>query len=97
MADSAFENINRRYGIISEKVDKRSFGYRRRVEALQTAPEQIPAMIQRALKVGIDASYVLMDSWFTQQPLVKDIKEQGIDVIGKNNRKFLSYDVKSRF
>jgi hypothetical protein len=67
---------------ISEKIDKRSSGYKRRLEALQTAPEQIPAMIERALKAGIDASYVLMDSWFTQQPLVKEIKEQGIDVIG---------------
>lgn len=67
---------------ISTKIDKRSSGYKRRVEALQTAPEQIPAMIQRALNAGIDASYVLMDTWFTQQPLIKNIKEQGLDVIG---------------
>jgi hypothetical protein len=67
---------------ISDKIDKRSSGYKRRLEALQTAPEQIPDMIQRALNAGIDASYVLMDTWFTQQPLVKTIKEQGLDVIG---------------
>ena len=56
---------------ISKKVDKRSSGYKRRKEALQTAPEQIPDMITRAIKSGIDASYVLMDSWFTQPPLIK--------------------------
>ncbi|WP_058307366.1 IS4 family transposase [Gracilibacillus massiliensis] len=67
---------------ISSKVDKRSSGYKRRVEALQTAPEQIPGMVERAMNAGIDASYVLMDSWFTYQPLVKEIKEQGLDVIG---------------
>lgn len=67
---------------ISEKIDKRSSGYKRRLEALQTAPEQIPSMIQRAMDAGIDASYVLMDSWFTHQPLIKNIKEQGLDVIG---------------
>ena len=39
-------------------------------------------MIKRAMNTGIDASYVLMDSWFTQQPLIKNIKEQGLDVIG---------------
>ena len=39
-------------------------------------------MIQRAMTAGIDASYVLMDTWFTHQPLIKDIKEQGLDVIG---------------
>jgi len=67
---------------ISKKVDKRTSGYKRRKEALQTAPEQIPDMIARAMKSGIDASYVLMDSWFTQQPLIKEITEQGLDVIG---------------
>lgn len=67
---------------ISSKVDKRSSGYKRRQEALQSAPEQIPDMIQRALNAGIDASYVLMDTWFTHQPLIKNIKEQGLDVIG---------------
>lgn len=39
-------------------------------------------MIFRTLSAGIDASYVLMDSWFTQQPLIQSIVEQGIDVIG---------------
>lgn len=67
---------------ISPNIDKRSSGYKRRVNALQTAPEQIPDMIHRALSSGIDASYVLMDSWFTTPPLVKNIQEQGIDVIG---------------
>jgi hypothetical protein len=67
---------------ISSKIDKRSSGYKRRLEALQSAPEQIPDMIKRAMNTGIDASYVLMDTWFTQQPLIKNIKEQGLDVIG---------------
>ncbi|WP_373893489.1 IS4 family transposase [Virgibacillus natechei] len=67
---------------ISETVDKRTSGYKRRQNALQTAPEQIPDMLGRALNAGIDASYVLMDSWFTQQPLIKAVTEQGLDVIG---------------
>jgi hypothetical protein len=67
---------------MSSEVDKRTSGFKRRKEALQTAPEQLPAMISRALSAGIDASYVLMDSWFTQQPLIQSIVEQGTDVIG---------------
>ena len=39
-------------------------------------------MIQRALSAGVEASYVLMDTWFTQQPLIQSIVEQGLDVIG---------------
>jgi hypothetical protein len=67
---------------ISEQIDKRTCGYKRRKNALQSKPEQIPEMIKRALTSGIDASYVLMDSWFTMPPLVKAIVEQGLDVIG---------------
>lgn len=67
---------------ISDKIDKRTSGYKRREEALQTAPSQIPEMVRRALSAGVEASYVLMDSWFTQQPLIQSLVDQGIDVIG---------------
>lgn len=63
-------------------IDKRTSGYKRRVNALQTAPEQIPDMIRCALSSGISANYMLRDSWFTMPPLIKGIVEQGIDVIG---------------
>lgn len=36
--------------------------YKRRFEALEKAPEQIPDMIKRAVNAGIDASYMLMDT-----------------------------------
>lgn len=39
-------------------------------------------MIGRAMNTGIQASHVLMDTWFTHQPLIKEIKDQGLDVIG---------------
>lgn len=67
---------------ISEAIDKRTSGYKRRMDALQSAPEQVTSMVQRALSAGVDASYVLMDTWFTQQPLIQSIVEQGLDVIG---------------
>jgi len=43
---------------IKEKVDKRIFGYKRRSEALQTAPSQIPDMVHHDLSSGVEASYV---------------------------------------
>lgn len=67
---------------INPTIDKRCSGYKRRMEALQTAPDQIPEMVNRALRSGIDASYFLMDSWFTQQPLIRSLTDQDIDVIG---------------
>jgi DDE superfamily endonuclease len=67
---------------ISEGIDKRSSGYKRRIEALESAPSIIPSMIERALNAGVSADYVLMDTWFTQQPLIQSIVEIGLDVIG---------------
>jgi hypothetical protein len=68
-------------GIIAG-IDKRTSGYKRRMEALLPAPQVIPLMIDRALAAGVSASYVLMDSWFTHAPLIQEILERGLDVIG---------------
>ncbi|SDZ25180.1 hypothetical protein SAMN05421736_108109 [Evansella caseinilytica] len=66
---------------ISSTLDKRSSGYNRRLDALQTAPVQISSMVQRAMNAGIEAACVLMDTWFTHQSLIKNITEQAIDMI----------------
>lgn len=67
---------------IMEGMDKRTSGYKRRMEALLPAPEVIPAMVERALATGVQASYVLMDSWFTHAPLIRAMLDRGLDVIG---------------
>lgn len=67
---------------IVEGIDKRTSGYKRRIEALLPAPEVVPAMIDRALAAGVQASYVLMDSWFTHAPLIQSVLDRGLDVIG---------------
>jgi hypothetical protein len=77
---------------IFEPIDKRSIGYKLRLEALKPATELIPQMLERALSAGITASYVLMDSWFTYAPLIQTIRAKGLDVIGmlKNtNQRYL--------
>jgi hypothetical protein len=80
---------------MDSSIDKRSSGYKRRVEALQPAPEQLPEMIERALLSGVPASYVLMDTWFTQQPLIQAVVSKGLDVIGMvkaTNQRYLVGD-----
>lgn len=63
-------------------IDRRTCGYKRRLDALETAPDQVVKMLDRALRMGISAPYVLMDSWFTHQALVQEIVQRGLDVIG---------------
>ena len=80
---------------ISESIDKRTSGYKRRVEALESAPAVIPSMLERALQAGVSAEYVLMDTWFTQQPLIQSIVGLGLDVIGMvkaTNQRYLVND-----
>ncbi|GMQ60690.1 hypothetical protein AN1V17_50920 [Vallitalea sediminicola] len=62
-------------------VDKRSHGYKRRQEALQKKPEVAINMIKHALRQGVMADYVLMDTWFTHEPLIQSILAEGLHVI----------------
>lgn len=71
-----------RYCEMDTSLDKRTSGYKRRLEAVQSKPEMAAKLIQNALDKGIDADYVLMDTWFTHAPLIESITEKGLFVIG---------------
>jgi hypothetical protein len=72
-----------RYNEIREGLDKRLCGYKRRQEALLHKPEAVIRMIDRVLRAGFAADYLLMDSWFTFMPLVQKTLERGLHVIGR--------------
>jgi len=55
-------------------VNPRSNGGKRRKEAGTTKVKQAIAMIKRAVKHGFIAQYVLCDSWFTSEELIKSIR-----------------------
>ena len=46
------------------------------------------------LAAGIPAEYILMDTWFTNEPFIKRILGCGLDVIGmlKNNRQMYHFN-----
>ncbi len=71
-----------RYQEIDDGIDKRTSGYKRRMESMQRKSEVAIELIKNTLRQGIEASYVLMDSWFTHEPLIKSCLDEGIDVIG---------------
>ena len=51
-------------------------------EALGRKPDAVVDLLKRALTAGFKADYVLMDSWFTQAPLLRQLNEMGLPVIG---------------
>ncbi|MEJ2691101.1 MAG: transposase [Deltaproteobacteria bacterium] len=46
-------------------IDKRTCGHKRRLEAVYKTTDLLETMLKRVLAAGIDADYVLMDSWFS--------------------------------
>ena len=74
-------------------IDRRKSGYERRQEAVSHKPDAAMAMIRNVLKAGIQASYVLMDTWFTNEPFIHNILSEGLDVIGmlKDSKQLCRY------
>ena len=66
-------NKKQRYQEVSKDLDKRSCGARRRQEAVTKSTELVEPMIVRALKAGIKAKYLLMDSWFAMPALISKV------------------------
>ena len=81
-------NAKNRITEIDNRIDKRTNGYQRRKEAILPKPDVAIQLIRNALNAGIRASYVLMDTWFTNEPFIGRILAEGLDVIGmlKDNK-----------
>ena len=86
-----------RYQEVSEKIDKRSSGFKRRAEAMSKKSDAAVQLIHNALTCGIKADYVLMDTWFTNEPMLKAILKEGLDVIGMVKQLKQLYNYKGRY
>ena len=73
---------NRYCEVKEEKSDPRTCGGKRRAEAVKTKTTVAVDMLEQAINSGITGDYVLMDTWFTTEPFIKQINELGLDVIG---------------
>ena len=74
-------NKSNRYQEMSD-IDHRTNGYKVRRDSMLSKPEAAIKLISEALNAGILADYVLMDTWFTTEPMIQSILELGLDVIG---------------
>jgi hypothetical protein len=65
----------------AREVDKRTCGYRQRKLALSTAPVTMLEMIRAAIASGINASYVLFDSWFSMPSTILALAHEHLHTI----------------
>lgn len=70
-----------RYQEVSGDIDHRTNGYKARKESMLAKTEAAVLLIKNALDAGMHADYVLMDTWFTTEPMIRRILELGLDVI----------------
>jgi hypothetical protein len=62
-------------------IDKRTCGWSRRKEALDKKTTALLQLVDRAWHAGIDASFVLFDSWFAHDTIINSICSTGYGVI----------------
>lgn len=85
-----------RYEEMTDNIDHRSNGYKARKESLLPKTDASLLLIKRALAAGIHADYVLMDTWFTTEPMITSILAEGLDVIGMVKQLTQRYNYKGR-
>ena len=71
-----------RYNEVSDNIDRRTNGFKFRKESMMQKTDVAILLINNALSAGIKADYILMDTWFTTEPMIQEILKTGIDAIG---------------
>src|SRR5574344_2790296 len=64
--------------------DKRTYQGSIRAQADSSKPDLVVDWVKQALNHGIKAEYILMDSWFNYEPLLKKLKELKVDTMVKS-------------
>lgn len=90
--DVAINTSSKRPNNKLRDIDKRTIGWRRRKEALNKKTTTLVSMIDRAWKSGIDASFVLFDSWFSHDDVISKVYDIGYGVICRLKRGRVKYE-----
>ena len=77
------EEKNNRYNEIKSSIDKRSCGYKARLQALSKKPNVMIGMLGQIAKAGIPAKHVLFDSWFSFPTTIIDISKLDFYVVAR--------------
>jgi len=81
-----------RYNEINPTIDKRSTGYKARLQAISTMPEVLLWMVKEAKKAGVPAKHILFDSWFSYPSTMIAILKEGFHSVGMlKNTKTIKY------
>ena len=94
--DMAFHTSSRRPNLKTRAIDRRTHGWRRRQESLRKKTEVLIEMLQRAWNAGIDAGFIVFDSWFAHDGTIHGILAIGYGVICRLKRNQVRYEYQGR-
>ncbi len=77
----------------TNKIDQRTNTHKRRLETMKGKSQIAIDMVQRAVKSGIYADYLLVDSWYSKPVFIKEMNTLGLKVISRiaNNNKIWNF------
>jgi len=77
---SSEKERNRLCGI-DQRIDKRANGYKRRMESIKKSTEVMFDLLRQAQEYGVQARYLLFDSWFAFPSIICRVREHRLHVI----------------
>ena len=87
-----FTSQSKAQGLDTQFKDGRSIAAQRfRVAQNQTKPEMAQAMIARAMRAGIDATYLLADAWFGTKPMLAIAEDALLTAIVRMKKNKMKY------
>ena len=77
----------------TNQIDHRTNAHKRRLETMKGKSQIAIEMIKRAVKSGIYADYLLVDSWYSKPIFIKEMNELGLRIISRiaNNNKIWNF------
>ena len=79
------------------KLHHRSNAYQRKIEITKGMNTLAIEMIQRALDNGVDADYLLVDSWYAKPNFIKEANTLGMPVIARLANNKLIWNFKGKY
>lgn len=82
----------------TQELDHKTTAYKRRVEIMDGKSQIAIDMVKRAIKGGIYADYLLVDSWYSKPVFIKEMNDLGLRVISRiaNNNKIWNFTGKEK-
>ena len=77
------EKEKNRYNEINSKIDKRSCGYKARLQAISTGPKVLLELLAQIVNAGVPSKHVLFDCWFSFPSTIIEIVKLKLNVVAR--------------